>query len=92
MAESISGVASLISEGDIIIYLCFAQLVSFEIDSISNKINRAEHEYMNMSSSLVVAMATLLVNMTWWILKFNLKIGHLSFHFLLNYLSIMTSS
>ena len=44
----ISGVASSISEGDIFIYSCFAQLRSFEIKSISKEINCPEHEYMNM--------------------------------------------
>ena len=48
-----SGVASSISEGGIFIYSCSAQLMSFETDSISNGINCAEHEYMNMSSSLI---------------------------------------
>ena len=42
-----SGVASAISEGDIFIYSCSAQLISFEIEST------------NMSSSLI-ALATLL--------------------------------
>ena len=31
------------------IYSCSAQLISFEVDSISKEINCAEHEYMNMS-------------------------------------------
>ena len=44
--EITSGVASSISEGDIFIYSCFAQLISFEIDSISKEINCAEHEYI----------------------------------------------
>ena len=48
-----SGVASSISEGDIFIYSCSAQLISFEIESISKEINCAEHEYMNMSPSLI---------------------------------------
>ena len=48
-----SGVASSISEGDIFIYSCSAKLISFEIDSISIEINCAEHEYMNMSPSLL---------------------------------------
>ena len=44
-----SGIASAISEGDIFIYSCFAQLISFEVDSISIKeTNCAEHEYMNI--------------------------------------------
>ena len=47
-----SGVASSINEGDIFIYLCSAQLTSFEIDLISKEINCAKQEYMNMSSSL----------------------------------------
>ena len=42
-----------ISEGDIFIYLCSAQLTSFEIDLISKEINCAEQEYMNMSPSLI---------------------------------------
>ena len=49
-----SGVASPISEGDVFIYSCsLSQLISFEIDLISKKINCAEHEYMNMSPSLI---------------------------------------
>ena len=48
-----SGVASSISEGDIFIYLCSAQLTSVEIDLISKEINCAEQEYMNMSPSLI---------------------------------------
>ena len=35
------------------IYLCSAQLTSFEIDLISKEINCAEQEYMNMSPSLI---------------------------------------
>ena len=50
---SSSGVASSISEGDIFINLCSAQLTSFEIDLISKEINCAEHEYMNMFASLI---------------------------------------
>ena len=41
-------VASSISVGDIFIYSCSAQLISFEIES--KEINCAEHEYMNMPS------------------------------------------
>ena len=48
-----SGVASAISEGDIFIYSCSTQLISFEVDSISKEINCAQHEYMNMSPSLI---------------------------------------
>ena len=48
-----SGVASSISEGDIFIYLCSAQITSFKIDLISKEINCAEQEYMNMSRSLI---------------------------------------
>ena len=50
-----SGVASSISEGDIFIffYPCSAQLNSFEIKSISKELNCPEHEYMNMSPSLI---------------------------------------
>ena len=48
-----SGVASSISEGDIFIYSCSGQLISFEIKSISKELNRAEHKYMNMSPSLI---------------------------------------
>ena len=55
--SEVSGVASAISEGDVFIYSCSAQLSSFEVDSISKEINCAEHEYMNMSPSLV-ALAT----------------------------------
>ena len=52
-----SGVASAISEGDIFIYSCSAQLISFEIETTSKEINCAEHEYINMSPSLI-ALAT----------------------------------
>ena len=38
-----SGVASSISEGNIFIYSCSAQLISFEIKSISKEVNCAEH-------------------------------------------------
>ena len=55
-----SGVASAISEGDIFMYSCSAQLISFEIESTSKEINCTEHEYMNISPSLI-ALATLLV-------------------------------
>ena len=55
----LSSGASAISEGDIFIYSCSTQLISFEIDSISKEINCAEHEYMNMSPSLI-ALAPLL--------------------------------
>ena len=51
--------ASAISEGDIFIYSCSAQLISFEIESTSKEINGAVHEYMNMSPSLI-ALAPLL--------------------------------
>ena len=56
----VSGVASSISEGDIFIYSCFAQLISFEIKSISKEINCAKHKYVNMSPSLI-ELATPLV-------------------------------
>ena len=49
----VSSVTSAISEGDIFIYSCSAQLISFDVDSISKEINCAEHEYMNMSPSLI---------------------------------------
>ena len=48
----ISSGASAISEGDIFIYSCSAQLISFEIESTSKEINYAEHEYMNMPPHL----------------------------------------
>ena len=51
--QSASGIASLISEGDIFIYSCSAQLICFEIKSISKEVNCAEHKYMNMPPSLV---------------------------------------
>ena len=57
--SSRSSGASAISEGDIFMYSCSAQLISFEVDSISKEINCAEHEYMNMSHSLI-ALAPLL--------------------------------
>ena len=50
---AVSGVASAISLGDIFIYSCSAQLISFEIESTSKEIDCAEHEYMNMSPSLI---------------------------------------
>ena len=56
----VSSGASAINEGDIFIYSCSAQLISFEVDSISKEINCAEHEYMNMPPSLI-ALAPLLV-------------------------------
>ena len=59
----ISSGASAISEGDIFIYSCSAQLISFEVDSISKEINCAEHEYMNMSPSLI-ALAPLMTKIT----------------------------
>ena len=43
--DSTSGAASSISEGDIFINSCSAQLISFEIDSISKESSCAEHEY-----------------------------------------------
>ena len=55
-----SGFASSISEGDIFIYLCSAQLTSFEID-LYREINCAEQEYMNMSPSLI-ELATPLID------------------------------
>ena len=55
----VSGVASAISEGDIFIYSCSAQLISFEVDTISKEINGAEHEYMNMSPSLIALVTPL---------------------------------
>ena len=57
-----SGVASSISEGDIFIYSCSAQLSSFEIKSISKEINCPEHEYMNMSPSLIELATPLLAS------------------------------
>ena len=50
--SGLSGVASAISERDIFIYSCSAQLISFEVDTISKEINCVEHECMNMSPSL----------------------------------------
>ena len=55
-----SGVASSISEGNIFIYSCSAQLISFDTHSISKEINCAEHEYMNMFPALI-ELATPLV-------------------------------
>ena len=51
--EDISGIVSSISEADIFIYSCSAQLISFEIKSISKEVNCAEHKFMNMSPSLI---------------------------------------
>ena len=56
-----SGVVRSISEGDIFIYSYSAQLISFEIDSISKEINCAEHEYMNMSPSLIELATPLII-------------------------------
>ena len=55
--ERASSVARAIREGGIFIYSCSAQLISFEVDLISKEINCAEHEYMNVSPSLI-ALAT----------------------------------
>ena len=44
-------------------YSCSAQLISFEIESTSKEINCAEHEYMNISPSLI-ALAPLLAKST----------------------------
>ena len=49
----ICGVASSISEGDIFICSCSAQLTFFKIDLISKEVSCAEHKYMNMSPSLI---------------------------------------
>ena len=57
----ISGVASSINEGDIFIYSCSPQLISFEIKSISKEVNCAEHKYMNMSPSLIELATPLLI-------------------------------
>ena len=57
----VSSGASAISEGDLFIYSCSAQLISFEIESTSREINCAEHEYMNMSPSLIALAPLLLV-------------------------------
>ena len=48
-----SGVASLISGGEIFIYSCSVQLISFKTESISKEINCAVHECMNISPSLI---------------------------------------
>ena len=56
-----SGVASSISEGGVFIYSYYAQLISFEIESIPKEINCAEHEYMNMSPSLIELATPLLI-------------------------------
>ena len=60
LARTFSGGASAISEGDIFIYSCSAQLISFEIESTSKEINCAEHEYLNMPPPTLIALATLL--------------------------------
>ena len=62
-AKTSSG-ASAISEGDIFIYSCSVQLISFEVDSISKEINCAEHEYMNMSPSLIALAPVLTKTLT----------------------------
>ena len=69
---TVSGVASAISEGDIFIYSCSAQLISYEVDSISKEINCAEHEYMNMSSSLI-ALVTPLVTVSIKIIYYHVE-------------------
>ena len=56
-----NGVASSKSEGGIFIYSCSAQLISFEIESVSEGINCAEHEFMNMSPSLIELATPLLI-------------------------------
>ena len=53
-----SSCASAISEGDIFMYSCSAQLISFEVDSISKEINCAEHEYMNVPLTYRAGAAT----------------------------------
>ena len=57
-----SGVASSINEGEYSIYSCSAQLISFEIESISKEINCAEHEYMNMPPSLIELATPLVIS------------------------------
>ena len=42
--------ASAISEGDLFIYSCSAQLISFEIESTSREINCAEHNSAQLIS------------------------------------------
>ena len=71
-AKGLSSGASAISEGGIFIYSCSAQLISFEVGSISKEINCAEHEYMNMSPSLI-ALAPLLKGLTSKSTIFSLK-------------------
>ena len=56
--------ASAISEEDIFRYSCSAQLISFEIESTSKEINCAEHEYMNMSPSLIALAPLLTIDVT----------------------------
>ena len=56
------GVASSISEGEIFLYLCSAQLTSFKIDLISKEINCEEQEYMNVSPSLIELVTPLKVS------------------------------
>ena len=58
LRDDASGVASAISEGDIFIYSCSAQLISFEVDTISKEINCAEHEYISVSPSSYYRVAT----------------------------------
>ena len=48
----------------IFIYSCSAQLISFEIDSISKEINYAEHEYMNMSLSFIELLMLLALSLS----------------------------
>ena len=55
---------------DILIYSCSAQLISFEIESTSKETNCAEHEYINMSPSLI-ALATLQARIDEWSCKVN---------------------
>ena len=57
-----SDVASSISEGDIFLYLCSAQLTSFKIDLISKEINCEEQGYMNVSNSLIELVTPLNVS------------------------------
>ena len=63
VTNRISGAASSISGGAIFIYSCSGQLSSFEIDLISKELNCPEHEYMNMTASLI-ELAALLNTMT----------------------------
>ena len=47
--------------GCLFIYSCYGQRISFEVNSNSKQIRRAEHEYMNKHPPISVLVTSLLV-------------------------------